>query len=309
MDCQLAAINFVTAARFKGRKGKPSKKGFRRIMPKGRAKKGKGQGKGNWTFYGAKGKGATVAPTPQEDDDPTAFYDPNDPNPLNHLYWDSEWSVCVYDPKVTTDIAAAAMKGRKSKGGKKGGKQAKGQSGNQAKDACIKWSQNRCTYGNTCKYSHAGPGSLEPKGQKGTQSYQTGHGKGVAASQASLQQDLWNASQASQQAPPGYGMPNQANPSGTQWSSAIASQASQPQHTQDGSATLALMPYQPSVAAQRQSPLSSVHPEDRVHVERYMASLSSNRRGGQGATVASATLHSNYPSGTSGRDFSRDFPH
>jgi hypothetical protein len=285
------AINFATAARFKGRKGKPKNSGFRRFMSKGRAKKGKGQGKGRWTPYGGKGKGA-AAPTPEEDDDPTAFYDQNDANPLNHFYWDVEHSMGVYDPDATTEVAAAAMKARKGKGGKKGGKQKKGQSTDtrtpqqvQADKLlpCIKWSYNRCTHGKTCRYSHTAPG-----GEKGSATQQSSYGKGKGAAASAHgapheQQDLsgWHQHP---QAPHGY-----ASPDGTEWAAPAASHPQQ---------QLALMPYQPNAAAQQQM---NVHPSDRGQVERFITQLHQSRsRQGVGA---SATPQTSYPSGYSGRDF------
>jgi hypothetical protein len=287
-------MNFATAVRFKGRKGKLFNKGgkgkgfrnnFRRLMSKGRAgKKGKGQGKGYRQSYGSKGKGAYASTSWEEDDDPTAFYDPYDPNPLNHFYWDVEWCMPVYDPEATTETAAAAMKSRKGKGGKKGGKRdKKGKSGNstQSQETCIKWSQNRCNHGKKCRFSHSGPGGFE--GSKGAA---PPNAKGVAAPHSE-----WTP--AGQQAS-GQVSDQQWTPAGYQQQWVPAG----PSSVQEGSATLALMPYQPNAAAQHQH--SSVHPEDRAHVERYMVALHRQR---QGAHVASATLQTSSPPGLSSRGF------
>ena len=283
----LPVINFATAARFKGRKGKSSgkgkgyRKGFRRIMSKGRAgKKGKGQGKGYRPSYGSKGKGA-ASTSWEEDEDPTAFYDPNDANPLNHFYWDAEWGMPVYDPEGSTDIAAAALKSRKGKkGGKKGSKSKGGKPDNRSQQQiqsdkrtpCIQWSENRCTHGKKCRYSHDGPGSFATKGA-------APQGKGVAAPYPSELSEQW--------APAGH----------QQWTVPAGPNSYAPAG-HDGSATLALT--QPYAAAQRQA-LSGVHPDDKSQVERYMHALYA-QRAAQGAHVASATLQTSSPPGLSLRD-------
>ena len=289
---------FALAARFFRRKGKSGKKGFRRLMPKGRGKKGKSAGKGKWSPYGAKGKGV-AAPSEEEDYDPFAMYYPESAIPLDHFYWDTEYGMCVYDPDSTTPGAVAQMQSRKAKGGGKKGKGRKKGQGNSSKggkkgdkQVCFKWSEYRCTHGKECIFSHDGPGGFAPAKGKGAAAEASGQ-PGVAQPSGQLQQ--WQTSS---------GQPGVVMPSGQlqQWSHTpgVAQPSGQLQQWQtpsgqDGSATQAMVPYIASAAAQRQNLLHNVAPEDRVAVERYLLHQSRSQRPAAAVVPHSSAGPSGFP--------------
>ena len=260
-NMQTPPVHFALAVRFKGRKGKPGKGGFRRMMPKGR-KFGKGAGKGAWSPYGAKGKGV-AAPTPEEDCDPFSYYSPESTNPLDHFYWDADYGMSVYDPLAATAPAVAAMKGRK-KGGKKSGKKG-GKGPGTPGDPCISWSQNRCSFGDQCRYSHAGPGGLKGSQNKGAVC-QTSPGQPAVPSQA-----LTAAAQQQQV------VPSQAlTATGQQAVPSHATAAAQRAITQH----------------QLSNIMANVAPEHRGHMQQFLSSLERTR-------TASAAVPFPSPSGPS----------
>jgi hypothetical protein len=255
--------HFALAARFKGRKGKPGRGGFRRFTPKGRTGQGKGKGKGS--KYGRKGKGV-AAPSLEEEWDPFYFYDPNTPSDLACFFWDAENEVPVYDPHQTIPAAAAAVKGRKGKKGKGG--QGKGKGGGKPgksfdpNEPCRQWAEFRCKF-NPCRYSHKGKGGHAPEALKG---------KGVAAQPYQQQPGDWVASgqpQQWQQQQPGDWVAS-GQPQQWQQASCVGMASGQPQQWQQQQQQTAIVPYQTGATVQRANLMQNVAPEHRAIISQYL---------------------------------------